>query len=136
MQLSFACSGPCVPRVAGRPHAGASMPSLLLRPVPCATSRTPRGLLGAPIAASVAVALVETTTVEPAAEAAVGPASDPEALAALAEAQRLVRCGPTPLGRGLVALQQLDRQCIVSVPLQNALVISGELATYDCGVGP
>ncbi|KAG2451954.1 hypothetical protein HYH02_003728 [Chlamydomonas schloesseri] len=72
------------------------------------------------MAASVAVAEPATTT------EVVSPPADPEALAALAEAQRLVRCGATPLGRGLVALQALDRQCIVSVPLQNALVISDE----------
>ncbi len=42
-------------------------------------------------------------------------------------AQRLVASGRTALGRGLVARQALDaKQCVVSVPLENALVISDE----------
>lgn len=42
-------------------------------------------------------------------------------------AQRLVASGRTALGRGLVARQPLDaKQCVVSVPLENALVISDE----------
>ncbi|GIL48199.1 hypothetical protein Vafri_4886 [Volvox africanus] len=56
-------------------------------------------------------------------------AFDPDALAKAAGVQRLVHCGPTPLGRGLVAPHSLDRQAIVSVPLQNTLVITDEPLT-------
>ncbi|GLC52280.1 hypothetical protein PLESTB_000604500 [Pleodorina starrii] len=51
---------------------------------------------------------------------------DPEALASAAGVRRVVHCGPTPLGRGLVAPHALERQAIVSVPLQNTLVITDE----------
>ncbi|EFJ46660.1 hypothetical protein VOLCADRAFT_92848 [Volvox carteri f. nagariensis] len=53
-------------------------------------------------------------------------AFDPEVLATAAGVQRLVQCGPTPLGRGLVAPRLLERQVIVSVPLQNTLVITDD----------
>jgi hypothetical protein len=38
----------------------------------------------------------------------------------------MVACQPTQLGRGLVTLQPtvLDRQILVSVPLENSLVVS------------
>lgn len=58
----------------------------------------------------------------------------PDLLASAAGVQRLVNCGTTPLGRGLVALQPLDPEAIVSVPLQNALIITGKQRTY-CTTG-
>ncbi|GLI69471.1 hypothetical protein VaNZ11_014089, partial [Volvox africanus] len=56
-------------------------------------------------------------------------AFDSDALAKAAGVQCLVHCRPTPLGRGLVAPHSLERQAIVSVPLQNTLVITDEPLT-------
>ncbi|GFR46352.1 hypothetical protein Agub_g7924, partial [Astrephomene gubernaculifera] len=54
------------------------------------------------------------------------PGQDLEALAEAAGVQKEVRCGPTPLGRGLLATRALGPQTIVSVPLHNALVITDQ----------
>lgn len=52
-----------------------------------------------------------------------------EQLSRAAAVQRLVKVGKTALGRGLVAKMMLDKQCIVSVPLENAMVITDEPTT-------
>lgn len=64
--------------------------------------------------------------VSPSVTASPSQASPYDELAAAAGAETLCDVGITPLGRGLVARTGAGRQPIVSVPVQNALVIADE----------
>ncbi|KAG2499539.1 hypothetical protein HYH03_002485 [Edaphochlamys debaryana] len=94
-------------------------------------SRAPRGR---PCAAAAPLTLVQEVAVTQAdaapVEAPTEPLSDladPEALARAARVEKQLVVGYGPLGRGLVATQALEaRQSVVSVPLENALIITDE----------
>lgn len=111
---------------ASTPRALCHIPSCILA-APClrhARHRTSNGERH--LSLSLPAVSATTTTGALTNEIALSAAQAAEHLASLAGVQRFTVVDKTPLGRGLVLSNAVIKQCIVSAPIENCLVITDE----------